>query len=1004
MMGKGKTSVFTPLLSLCIKYLKNKQPTVITASHLVKDTRNIVKLSEFLLQININVFSDYEAKERWIMNYYPNKDEDKLNLNNEFNIIDEFDSHHNYLQSMFNYVQEMSIPIKEDIFNYIFEFTLAKIRNTKINNIFNKNKIINDYPLLNENLESFYYISESMRNKESYGLSYKYTETPIIERIAIPFLRKDTPAINSDFSSILLRLILTFKIYILDYNSLLQDFDYNNIYNNTQILNDFFNIDENLDNFIINIDKESDKFIEEMKKSFDIIYHKKDINLTNKILKKYLYNVNKKKIKYAEKQLNMSFIDIIYNNHNQWQVGYTGTAYLKLNKYEISEKFVFREIIPDPEEKMEILLALNGFGNPSNKNKTTITSIIKISNINNNLDTENLINYYSLNKIIDIIIDNPRGFIDLAGLFINYNNKTIAENILNYFNTKKINNKNIIFLNENHEAYEINNENRLGIKYRGPSDNNFYYYDQTHTVGTDIKQPQTGHIAIIINKNNRMSEFAQAIFRFRKLNRGTYLSVILFEEDYSEIEYSNEDIYKMLLDNETNFNNNQKDGLKYQLFKAMIRKIHINEKKSNNINSLILNNNISNNIKNTCGEVYEECDIMPEFVRKEKINRTTLLNIIKNNIIKKDSYNKNLKINNNIQKFIKKIYDELKDIKELELSKLVIGSGNEKVTERNQENNEEDDEDKQKKTDKLLLMEQIRYTDKLYKYSIDKINFIKHLNCSKCINENCIKLFNDEMNIKINGKDIYISYNFLISYSIYSFEYDLINANFSLYRHYQPTLMYVEFNDKILIETFIGAMNYYIFKLPVYAYNGKIINPLIYNQKNKNKYILDIDNEFIELLGIEYKNPNPDKIREIKNKKSKREKNEIITNTINNLNPIGKIILVKHLIHYKKYIDKFKTEPIAYDISELFVKDMSKLLNEMTFEKNEFRSNTEHISKSDKNLDSLFHNICFPINIPLKDYKLVLDKDGYVKDDMDTIPLLAQYLPNREINELPFFK
>ena len=216
--------------------------------------------------------------------------------------------------------------------------------------------------------------------------------------------------------------------------------------------------------------------------------------------------------------------------------------------------------------------------------------------------------------------------------------------------------------------------------------------------------------------------------------------------------------------------------------------------------------------------------------------------------------------------------------------------------------------------------------------------------------------------------------------------------------------MYIEFNDKILIETFIGAMNYYIYKLPVYAYNGKIINPLIYNQKNKNKYILDIDNDFIELLGIEYKNPNPDKIIKIKNKKSRTEKNQIINDTINNLTPIGKIILVKHLLDYKKNIYKYNTKTIAYDVSELFIKDISKLLDSMTLEKIEFSSNIEHISESDENLDSLFHKICFPINIPLKDYKLVLDENGYIIDEMDEIPLLAQYLPNREINELPFFK
>jgi hypothetical protein len=44
MMGKGKTSVFTPLLAYSIKLLKNKQPTIITSSHLETDTKKIISL------------------------------------------------------------------------------------------------------------------------------------------------------------------------------------------------------------------------------------------------------------------------------------------------------------------------------------------------------------------------------------------------------------------------------------------------------------------------------------------------------------------------------------------------------------------------------------------------------------------------------------------------------------------------------------------------------------------------------------------------------------------------------------------------------------------------------------------------------------------------------------------------------------------------------------------------------------------------------------------------
>jgi hypothetical protein len=357
MMGRGKTSVFTPLLSLCIKYLSKKDPTVITANHLVESSKKILKLSELILDTNINIFSDYNAKERWIKNYYPKKYIDNLEIENEYNIIDEFDSHHNYLESMFNYVLLKSNILEEYIFNYIFDYTFYKIKNKNIefnpNIIENYNKVILEYPLLNKNLELFYNISKTMKYRMNYGFSFLYENNKNNSfRVCTPFSRKDTPVKKSDFSSILLTLILTFKTYILEFESCLKDFDFENILENIIILDKFYKIKENLNesilpnknlhvldelnNFIINYNLESEKSKEEMTHIFNNIYKINNNsfidNIKNQILKIYLYEINKEKIKYAEKQLNISFIDIIYNNYEQWQVGYTGTAYLKLNE------------------------------------------------------------------------------------------------------------------------------------------------------------------------------------------------------------------------------------------------------------------------------------------------------------------------------------------------------------------------------------------------------------------------------------------------------------------------------------------------------------------------------------------------------------------------------------------------------------------------------------------------------------------------------------------------
>ena len=1001
MMGQGKTSVFTPLLSLCIKYLRNQTPTVITASHLVKDTRNYIKLSEFLLNINVNIFSDYEAKLRWLKNYYPEKDSDILDLKNECNIIDEFDSHHNYLQSMFNYVRNTNNLFDQNIFDYIFNYTYAKIQNQNIESIKDFTEINMKYFYLNENLDMCYNISITMKYNENYGFAFLYTEEDIFEKICIPFLRKDTPVFNSNFSSILLRLILTFKTYIIQFNSFIQDFDYKNIYKNTQLYNDLYGIDEDLNEFINNNDFDSPYSIENIKNLFETkIYSKNDIIINNNILKQYLYIVNKKKIEFTTEQLNMSFIDIIYNNHEQWQVGYTGTAYLKLNDYQEDEKFVFKEIKKIYDEKMEILLALYGFGNSNAENKKKVYKIIEDSkNINNEVKITN-----NINKIIEVIKDNPRGFIDLYGIFVNYSNEIISEKICDYFQKNNID-KNIIYIDKNNDVYEINSISKEISKFKGVRENNFYYYDQTHTVGTDIKQPQTGHIAIIISEKNRISEFAQAIFRFRKLNRGTYLSVILNEENKTNNIYTIDNIYDILKNNEDIFVENQNDGLKYQLFKTMIRKLQVVEEQC------IINE------KEICTKAFGECNLIPYYMQKDQnMNINYLLDIIKNNIIKKDLYNTNIKFNNrNIKNFIKSLFDYFKNIgnKNIEkLSQLVIGIANEKVIEINNEEDEEEEENQEEDQDKENVKESLNELYLMYKENFDtcfikNINVIKHLNCKKCIYENCIRLFDEGSNIKINGKYIYISYNFLVNidtvYNIFNLE------NYHHYNNkiiYDPTFIFVVLSsDKILIETSIVAMNYYIHKLPIYSYNGKIINPCMLD-KNNNIIILDIDVNFIKLLGINYNL-----------KHEQRSITPNIENTIEKLTNIGKLLLIKHLINYEKYRDNYiKIEHVenikksCYDIPKQFeidIKNIIKNIDKWLFiiyniKKKKFNKTMNHnIITNNNNLNINFNKIFFPINIPIKDYNIYLNEYGYDESKMgDDIIFLSQYIPDRNIEEL----
>ena len=428
MMGKGKTSVFTPLLSFCVNIITAKTATIITINHLVKQTKQYIDFMVYIMDIgNINVYSDFTAKKRWLENTDIELKKSKINIGNEINIIDEFDYQHNYLQSIFNYVID-NIKINYELFQYVYYFTDNKISGKNNNN--NDSVILNpvydttnktadndkyvqyfDLNKLNIILNNIYETTKNMKNNEHYGLSFLHLEEEkdIIFRICTPFSRRDTPVKNSNFSNVLLTLILTFKLYIEQYKKKIQDFDFKNLCNNkfiiTELISEFEDIDDSTKYKLFN--ECDEELVEIIKNIFVDVYDKKNDAVNNNILLKYLYHVNITKINFVSKQKNISFQDIIYNNYkDQWQVGYSGTTSLKLNNYKPGEKFVFKEIKYDFDEKIEVLLALSKYGETDN-NRCFIKILDK---------KENDFSYYNTN-IINKISDKENGLIDLYGIF-----------------------------------------------------------------------------------------------------------------------------------------------------------------------------------------------------------------------------------------------------------------------------------------------------------------------------------------------------------------------------------------------------------------------------------------------------------------------------------------------------------------------------------------------------------------------------------------------------------
>ena len=130
MMGKGKSSVMSPLLTLYLSLIHNKYVYIIVPEHLVADAKlNISQYAHVCGLVNKFIIkSDSEIKKDFLTgNFSTGEFVDGQFLPSGFNndkvfIIDEFDSLHNYLQSNFNFVINKSTDISKNLYNYIFNY------------------------------------------------------------------------------------------------------------------------------------------------------------------------------------------------------------------------------------------------------------------------------------------------------------------------------------------------------------------------------------------------------------------------------------------------------------------------------------------------------------------------------------------------------------------------------------------------------------------------------------------------------------------------------------------------------------------------------------------------------------------------------------------------------------------------------------------------------------------------------------------------------------------
>jgi hypothetical protein len=847
MMGKGKTSFLTPLLSMTIHLMTGKKAIVITTDHLIPQTKKIMEYIHLLGDIPFEVATDYEYKHFWLektdttLKKNFNVDNHQLHIENILDtslIIDEFNNHYDYTQSMFNLVKKQEY-ISQEMFYYIFDYIHSKILKKPI---LIKIAEIANYEIINSILDNEYNIAINLKYNEKYGFSNISGDL----RLCIPYARKDSPLLGSRFSSIILTIILTINYYIKVENYKLDPkYDYPLIIDNDSEILKYAPIEISNEWYdYINEHKYLDEDI--VKNSLDKLYSS-NLEIYIDFLKKILYISNKSGLVFATEQYNVSFQDIIYNVYpDQWKVGYTGTVYLNPDIYFEEDTFVFKNIKEDFDEKIEVKLALKGYGCPTNYSNSVV--II-------NTDTQKEV----LNQLLTIISSGVnRGVVDIAGLFIDYTNIDIAILL-----KQLLPEKHIVYLSDKHEGLEYDTTSiitkNLNNKYKPFDNNNFYYYDQCHIVGTDLEQPTVGCIAVIINKHTKWTEFAQGIFRFRKLNRGTYLKLFYICVSADEkTALTNDNILDLLIKNESEFEKSQEIGLKYQLMKAMVRKISTN---------------------------YLEDTLINHFLLSTVITPKDCIDFLENNI-------KYLQPVPNIKDpYLNYIYELYKYITndQNKLIKLIIGSDTIKK--------EIDMEIMEDKDVQKLSVELYGYNKKItHKYDI-----ITHLNCKQCIDSTSVSLFLNDYNCLINGKKIYISINIALG-----FENKHQTIDTSL-------LILVELPDIFILEIDYIAYDYYSHKVPIYSFlSGRLLNTFLKNTFSLYPLKLDIDYRFLYLFDNNYY------INPIKEKNQNIITKQIIKDIENNINiEASKIIFFLNNNLTEDYKNYFDNTPIIQHLLKI---------------------------------------------------------------------------------------
>ncbi len=377
--------------------------------------------------------------------------------------------------------------------------------------------------------------------------------------IAVPFIADEKPSEKSQFTDYLYVIALTIISYLDNYKNRLRKIDLELLLIHIkQLYLENFDLSPEDNQGIIYYEKLTKKL---ERGSYPIINNKLNINdftdeqiqilINNFPIKYYVQNIILKNFILVIKEVNnLSFIDIMSSDFSPNRVGFTGTPFIRIPKQVDVSTELNEKIKKQPAADGAVVASIIG------SNDSTIF-------VKNNID-----------EIIKYVVTNGyHTLIDTGSVFIGSNSYFVAKKIIENVNNYNIKNPSklhyihcVVYLNEFdlpcglNLDYTITLYDSLTINLF----NRFYYYDQGHITGIDLKIYPLAKGLVTISSFNRFRDIAQGIFRLRKINRGQTVDFIINTNLKETIErnYNNQvnriNLLNYLVSQETKYSQSQR--------------------------------------------------------------------------------------------------------------------------------------------------------------------------------------------------------------------------------------------------------------------------------------------------------------------------------------------------------------------------------------------------------------------------------------------------------------